>query len=237
MNPLKALVHALGHTYTRAFLRREYETQQFRWVNESPIMYSFVFKWLARCGPVTVLDVGTGNSALPSLMRTSGCVVTATDHRGVYWSKGVFNRHFHIVDDDITDSHLTGPFDFITCISVLQHCPNHASALRSIRRLVRPDGHVALTFPYNDRRFVEDVYRLPEAGYGKTNPYACQVLSRNEVDGWLKTGGWKVVEQEFWDVFTGELWTFGERLRPPRQVQRHEKHHLTCLLLQAPEGT
>lgn len=89
-----------------------------------------------------------------------------------------------------------------------------------------------LTFPYNENRYVENVYKLPEAGYGQKFSYPCQVYSRAELNRWLRDGRARIVEQEYWQFFSGELWTFGEPLRPPRQVGPTELHQLTCLLIQ-----
>ena len=63
---------------------------------------------------------------------------------------------------------------------------------------------------------MKDVYRLEGADYGRDFPYIAQVFSRREIDAWLADGPAAVVRQEFWQFFTGELWTFGERLCPPQ---------------------
>ncbi len=102
--------------------------------------------------------------------------------------------------------------------------------------LLNPGGHLALTAPYNENRYIEDVYRLPGAGYGHDNPYVCQVYSRKELDSWLEASGGKIAAQEYWQFFSGEFWTFGEQLCPPRQVDKTEKHQLTCLLLEKPSA-
>jgi hypothetical protein len=102
--------------------------------------------------------------------------------------------------------------------------------------LLNPGGFIALTFPYNEWDYIENVYMLPGSGYGQNLSYVCQVYSRSQVDGWLARSQGKVVDQEYWRMFTGEYWTFGERLCPPVQVDRDQRHHLTCLLLQKGEG-
>jgi len=232
MKIFKSLVHKFGRWYVQEVCRREYESQEFNWINERPVEYRFVLQHLSRIVPVTVLDVGTGTTALPHLLRNCGFLVTAIDNIHDYWPKGMFNRHFYVINDDITNTRLAKKFDFITCVSVLEHIKNHEAAINSMFNLLNPEGHLALTFPYNENKYIENVYMLREAGYGKDASYICQVYSRNELNKWLKMNNGKIVEQEYWQIFTGDFWTFGKRLYPPRQVHKHEKHQLTCILIQ-----
>jgi SAM-dependent methyltransferase len=227
----RGFVQELGKWYCEEVCRAQYEGQKFSQRNERPIEYRFVFRQLQRTCPTTVLDVGTGTTALPDLMRTCGFVVTASDNVSDYWEAGLFNRHFHVVNDDIRETRLTETYDFISCISVLEHIRGHGRAMASMFSLLKPRGRLAVTFPYSENRYVENVYAMPEAGYGRDFPFPCQVYSRGELDGWVGAHDWSLEEQEFWRFFEGELWTFGERLTPPRQVERHERHQLTCVLL------
>jgi SAM-dependent methyltransferase len=234
LNLVKRPIHKFGKWYTEKLCRTEYEHQEFLRRNERPIEFRFVFDQLARVCPTSVLDVGTGDTSLPHLIRTCGFVVTASDNVKDYWPEGMFNRHFHVKNDDITQTRLTEKFDFITCISVLEHIKDHSSAVGSMLSLLNPGGHLAITAPYNENKYLEDVYRLPGAGYGQDNPYVCQVYSRKEVDSWLAASGCQIAAQEYWQFFSGEFWTFGEQLCPPLQVDKTEKHQLTCLLIEKP---
>jgi len=234
----KRIVHVLGRAYIRKLCRSEYAGQSFSHVNERPVEYRFVLEHLSTSSAVKVLDVGTGTTALPHLLRNCGYLVTSIDNVRDYWKGGDFtNRHYHVMDDNIVDPSLKDRFDFITCISVLEHIPQHDRAVDSMFSLLNPGGHIALTVPYNEGDYIENVYMLPGAGYGRDLPYVCQVYSRSQVDGWLARNRGKLIAQEYWRMFTGEYWTFGERLRPPVQVDRGERHHLTCLLLQKLNGT
>lgn len=229
---INLLVHKLGRWYVREVCRREYSGRAARQVNERPVEYRFALEHLSRLTPSTVLDVGTGTTALPHLLSNCGFAVTAIDNIRDYWAGGdVINRHYHVIDDDIINTKLAEKFDFVTCISVLEHIPDHPAAVGSMFSLLNPGGYLALTFPYNEERYVENVYKMPESGYGRDEPYVCQVYSRAQVDDWLARNGGTLVAQEYWQMFTGELWTFGERLRPPVQVDREGPHHLSCLLL------
>lgn len=150
------------------------------------IEYGYVLRQLNAFQPQTVLDVGSGTRALPSLLATCGFVVTATDNVRDYWPQGMINRHWHTVDDDIRSSHLT----------------EHVAAMQEMLRLTRPGGHRLITTPYNE-----------------------------SLNGWLAGAcAAELVDQEYWRCFTGDLWTFGELLRPSvRAFGTAEIHQLTCL--------
>lgn len=209
----------------------EFKRQSLR-MNERPIEYGFVFRHLATLYPHKVLDVGSGTTALPQLMRHCGLLVTAIDNVRDYWPAGTVNRHYWVVDDDITRSRLTETFDLVTCISVLEHIQASDSAIANIFRLLKPGGHLILTCPYTDQRYIPNVYRLPESTRGRNARYVCQSFSRTQLEGWLTGQGALLRDAEFWQCWEGEYWTAGERLFPPRKVSREEKHHLACLLMQ-----
>lgn len=230
----KRVLATLGDGYIRRRCRQDFDDQEFSRTNERPIEYGYVLRQLNTLQPVTVLDVGSGVSALPSLLSTCGFVVTATDNVRDYWPPGMLNPHWHVVDDDIRASSLTGPFDAIVCVSTLEHIPEHASAMHHMLRLTRPGGHLIVTVPYNEAQYHPNVYAAPEAAYGRELPYPAQSFSRAELDGWL-AGEYAatVVHQEYWQCFAGDLWTFGELLRPPRQAAGPtDRHQLTCLTIQ-----
>jgi hypothetical protein len=48
---------------------------------------------------------------------------------------------------------------------------------------------------------------------------------------WLEQSGAELVDQEYYKIFTGDLWAFGDRVKPITSVSKEDKHHLTCLLL------
>jgi SAM-dependent methyltransferase len=232
MKAINAVVHRFGRAYTRELCRREFEAQQFVRINERPIEFRFVFEQLTRLNPKTVLDVGTGTTALPHLMRNCGYVVTAADNVRDYWPAGMFNRHYHVIDDDITTSRLDQRFDVVTCVSVLEHIANHDAAMHSMLSLLTPGGHLIVTFPYSESTYVDNVYKRPGAGYGWDNPYICQVYSRAQLDRWTAENDASIVAQEYWQCFEGELWTFGTPVQPPRRVDKADRHQLSCVLIQ-----
>lgn len=213
-------------------LRYEWSRRDQRHVNERPLEYSFALGCLSELCPSSVLDVGTGTTAWPQLLANCGYNVTAVDEEDSYWGHRPRNRHHYVVRDDVTNPRLEDDFDVITCLSVLEHIPDHQAAIRGMRSLLNLGGHAILSFPYNERRFVENVYSLPGVSYGIDAPYICRVYSRREIDQWL-AAGFEIERQEYYRVFTGDLWAFGERLHPPVKTTADEQHHLACVLLRA----
>lgn len=213
-------------------LRHEWKHPRYAEPNERPVELAFASKWLARLYPRRVLDVGAGGSAWPFVLAHCGFRVTAIDPGGRYWGGRLFNRHYHVVQDDITRSRLSERFDAVTCISVLEHIPDHRAAFSGMLERLEEGGHLLLTVPYNERRFVEDVYSTrPGARSGKRRSI-CRVYSRAQLDEWLRGNPGRIIEQEYYQVFTGELWAFGERIPLPKRVSVSEPHHLTCLAIQ-----
>ena len=210
----------------------EWKKPTYDHINERPIEYGFALKWLTRICPFEVLDVGPGKSAWPHIMANCGFRVTAVDQIKGYWKGSFFNRHYYIVNEDITKPKIEKQFNLITCISVLEHIPDHKAAIKGMLKLLKPQGYLVLTFPYNEEQYIDNVYKLEGAGYGQDAPYVCQVFSRKEIDRWLKENPLKIIEQEYHEVFSGALWTFGERIYPPRRKEKGEKCHLTCLIIQ-----
>jgi SAM-dependent methyltransferase len=228
---LKSLARRVGFSYVNVVNKREYYAQRFAGINERPIEYGFVFRHLTRLWPRTVLDVGTGITALPELMRTCGFLVTAMDNKGDYWPSAMTNRHYFVIDDDITKTMIHETFDFITCISVLEHIQEHDSALRSLSRLLNPGGHLVITFPYNEKTYAPNVYEVEGSASRGRFSFVTQAFSRKEVETWVSANPLTIVEQEYWRFFTGKYWTVGERVLPPVPVSRDQEHQLSCLLL------
>lgn len=164
MNAYRAAKGVLRHildTYVRRRCRLEFEAQSFLRFNERPVEYAFLFRKLAELYPLRVLDVGTGMTALPHLISNCGPLVTATDNVRDYWPEWTTNRHYHVLDDDITETRLKDRFDLVCCISTLEHIKTPEAAVRNMFRLLNPGGSLILTFPYTEGRYVANVYDLP----------------------------------------------------------------------------
>lgn len=227
----KQSVKNLLNRYPKWVCKQEFDLQKFKRFNERPIEFGFVFRKLGEIYPRTILDVGSGKTALPYMMRNCGFLVTAIDNVRDYWPSGMINRHYHVIDDDITDTRLSDTFDLVTCVSVIEHIHNFDDAIRNMFSLLKTNGHLLLTFPYNEESYVENVYELPGASYGQSASYITQSYAREELDRWLQMNNGSIIDQEYWQFWEGDHWTVGKQLIPPKRVTADDKHQLTCLLI------
>lgn len=229
---IKSIVKNILNIYPKWLCKKEFVNQTFVRFNERPVEFSFVFRKLAEIYPRKILDVGTGTTALPHMMRNCGFLVMAIDNIHDYWESDIINRHYHVVDDDITDTRLNDKFDLITCISVLEHIKNFDAAIRNMFALLKPNGYMILSFPFNEHAYIQNVYELEGSSYGQNNPFITQSFSRTEINKWIQQNHGIIVEQEFWQFWDGNYWTVKNQIIPPRKVNVKEKHQLTCLLIQ-----
>ena len=232
LRPVRELVKKYATLYPKYICRREYQSQTFTRFNERPVEFGFVFSKAAEIYPRTILDVGTGTTALPHLLRNCGFLVSASDNVRDYWPKGMSNRHYHVIDDDIRKTQISDTFDMITCISVLEHIEKSDSAVRNMFSLLNPCGHLILTFPYNENRYVRNVYELRGSSYGQGAPYITQSYSRENLDHWISENNAKIIDQKYWQFWSGGHWTVGEQIIPPRETTAETLHQLTCVLMQ-----
>lgn len=231
---LAAMKQTLKHVLNQPqswLCKKEFSAQTFTRFNERPVELSFVFKKLGEIYPQKILDVGTGTTALPHLMRNCGFLVTAIDNVRDYWPFGMANRHYHVIDDDITKTCLKEKFDLITCISVLEHIQQFNEAVRNMFSLLNPKGHIIITCPYKEEDYHKNVYELPDSSYGKSYSFATQSFSRNELEHWITDNDGTIVDQEYWQFWEGKYWTVGKQIIPPKRVAVNDEHQLTCLLI------
>lgn len=231
---LKKLVHRLGRAYQRKIVELDVEAHgKFRRHNERPVEFAFVFSQIAKLAPKTVLDVGSGDTALPALMANCGCEVTATDNVTDYWPDGMFNRHWMVLDDNISTTALSGPYDLVTCVSVLEHVVEPSAAVRNMLKLAR-NGHLIVTCPFTAGEHVDNCYKQPGANQDYADlPYGGNSYSMQDLDGWLSEYGGSVVEIQFWRGFTGRHWALGTRIAPPHPSTIDGPHNHACILIRA----
>ena len=235
MSILKAAVHRAGGWYLQRLCAAEFKAQAFTVHNERSIEYRFALQSLGELQPRTVLDVGSGITAWPHLLRGCGYLVTAIDNVRDYWPKGMRNRHWTVLDVDILEpaGKLPGNFEAITCISVLEHIVDHVRAVRNMAGLLAPGGVLILTTPYAHRHPYPNVYRHPDALYGQDAPYICRSSSEAELSQWL-AAGLTLVRRELWRLFTGPVWATGRRCEWTLAASDGEPHQLGCFVLRKP---
>jgi SAM-dependent methyltransferase len=232
---MKSAIHRLGRSYVRLVTRSEAEAQRpLRTINERPAELVFVFECVRDLVPKTILDVGSGQSPLPALLKNCGAHVTAIDNVRDYWHHDMVNRHWHVIDDDIRRPRSVKPgFDLITCISVIEHIPEHIDAFRSMMGLLKSGGHLIVTMPYHERRYVDDVYKLPGAQVAELG-YTCRSSSRATIEEWLAAAPATIERQEFWRYWTGDVWRQGEQLPRPERSTAEGEHQIGCFLFRKP---
>ena len=235
LHSIKLWVNSIGMVYPRWLCKREYNRQKFLGLNERPVEFAFLFRKIAEIQPKTVLDVGTGMTALPYMLRNSGLLVTAIDNIKDYWPKGMVNRHFHVLNDDIQNTKLQQTFDVITCISVLEHIQDHRAAMRSMYKLLNPGGTLILTCPYSNHQYVPNVYDLPESSVTEKFSFVTQSFSENDRVRWMQDSLFELVDEEYWQFFEGEFWTCGKKLESPLKVDKKDRHQICCMAFKKPE--
>lgn len=106
----------------------------------------------------TVLDVGGGSATDSGLLAMVGANVTLLEIEERYLQRGKdlvrefgLDDHFAFVMASATALPFRKQmFDIVTCFSVLDHLPDKLSVQRAVQefaKVVRGEGHVAITFP------------------------------------------------------------------------------------------
>ncbi len=228
MNPFKVLARQAGNWYIQRVCLAESDSQKFTHHNERPIEYRFALECLARVRPRTVLDVGTGTTAWPHLLRNCGFVVAAHDNVRDYWDHQMVNRHWTVLNVDITKpKDFRGPFDAVTCISVMEHIVDHENAVRNMLHVLAPGGQLIITTPYNHREYCPNVYKRPDALYGQDLPYICRSHSGEEIEKWQRLGA-RLKRREMWRLFSGPVWATGDRVPWEMAQSEDAPHQLGC---------
>jgi len=226
MNPPKALARKAGNWYVRRLCSAESENQRFHHHNERSIEFRFALESLMRERPKSVLDVGTGTTAWPHILANCGFVVTAIDNVRDYWEDGLLNRHWTVLDVDITNpKEFRGQFDAVTCISVIEHIEDHENAVRQMLRLLVPGGLLVITTPYSHANYCANVYMRPDALYGLN--VLCRSHSAAEIAKWQSLGA-ELKRMEMWQLFSGPVWATGNRVEWKQAALETEPHQLGC---------
>jgi 2-polyprenyl-6-hydroxyphenyl methylase/3-demethylubiquinone-9 3-methyltransferase len=138
-------------------------------------------EWIARHAPLAgrdVIDVGCGGGILAEAMAQRGARVTGIDLA----EKPLRVAELHLLEsgqqvryerasaEDYAASH-AGTFDVLTCMEMLEHVPDPASAVAACARLLKPGG----------RAFFSTINRNPKA-------YLFAVIGAEYVLGLLPKG-------------------------------------------------
>jgi 2-polyprenyl-6-hydroxyphenyl methylase/3-demethylubiquinone-9 3-methyltransferase len=151
-----------------------------------------------------VLDVGCGGGILAEAMAQRGARVTGIDLADKplrvaqlhLLESGAEVRYERASAEDYAAAHPEG-FDVLTCMEMLEHVPDPASAVAACARLLRPGGRAFFsTINRNPKAYLfavigaEYLLRLLPKG---THDYA-RFIRPSELSGWCRAAGLRPLE-------------------------------------------
>jgi 2-polyprenyl-6-hydroxyphenyl methylase/3-demethylubiquinone-9 3-methyltransferase len=164
----------------------------------NPLRLDYVDKRAPLLG-CTVLDIGCGGGLMAEAMAARGAKVT-----GIDLSEGALKvARLHLkesgrqvdyrnISAEALATELSGHFDVITCLEMLEHVPDPGSVIRSIAAMLKPGGQVVFsTLNRTPKGFVlgilgaEYLLRLVPPG---THEYA-KFIRPSELDAWAREAG------------------------------------------------
>lgn len=189
-------------------------------LTERTVEYAEGLRLLNRVAPHRVLDVGSGKSLWPALVRSLGyskhrVKIVAMDNVTDYWRGGALlpPQAVPLVDDNILEPrHVRGPFDVVTCISTLEHIDKPEAAVQNMLHLLRPGGALYMTFPFHPRQGHPNIYRHPACNIGRGWKFPCRVFCDGDLVEWSDLDGFAHHDLQSYRVFTGPYWGCGPRL-------------------------
>lgn len=197
--------------------------------SERFVEYGFTFEALGSLYPNRVLDVGTGMSALPSLMRLGGSEVIAIDHTAALTA----NPAYYVWNHDIQTKRFPQAFDMVTCVSTLEHVFNYEEGMDNMIASLREGGHLVLTIPLSINEFVPNVYQQEgNYYYDPSCSWLTRAFSAAMVEAWVRKHGLKTVTERHYALFTGHGLGDGEPLKVPRPCTAQDFPDIGCYLFQ-----
>ena len=158
----------------------------------------------AKLADKQVLDVGCGGGILSESMALRGANVTGIDMGKAPLTVARLHQHESNVQVDYQQSTVEafaeahpGQFDVVTCMEMLEHVPDPASAINACAHLLKPGGHAFFsTINRNPKSFLfaiigaEYVLRLLPRG---THEYK-KFIKPAELSAWSRDAGFNVKE-------------------------------------------
>jgi 2-polyprenyl-6-hydroxyphenyl methylase/3-demethylubiquinone-9 3-methyltransferase len=177
---------------------------EFRPLHEiNPLRLEWI-EGLAPLGGKDVLDVGCGGGILAEAMAQRGARVTGIDLAEKplrvaqlhLLESGAEVRYERASAEEFAAAHPEG-FDVVTCMEMLEHVPDPASAVAACARLLRPGGRAFFsTINRNPKSYLfavigaEYVLKLLPRG---THDYT-RFIRPSELSGWCRAAGLRALE-------------------------------------------
>jgi 2-polyprenyl-6-hydroxyphenyl methylase / 3-demethylubiquinone-9 3-methyltransferase len=164
-------------------------------------------EWIERLAPLAgkdVLDVGCGGGILAEAMAQRGARVTGIDLAEKplrvaqlhLLESGAEVRYERASAEEFAAAHAEG-FDVVTCMEMLEHVPDPASAVAACARLLRPGGRAFFsTINRNPKSYLfavigaEYVLKLLPRG---THDYT-RFIRPSELSAWCRDAGLRALE-------------------------------------------
>jgi len=201
-------------------------------VNERPVEYAFVLGHMARIYPGSVLDVGSGESAWSQMLAYCCFEVTDIDNspgfrlKRIGTQKGKKYKLKQSITVDVTKIDLVAQFDFVCCISTLEHIKDFELAISKMFAALNPGGHLALTIPYH---FIDSFWNVYDVTKPEKVAGLCHQFNQRQIDKWLLEHDATLIDEKYYKIFSGQYWRAGDRLQP---VEVHKSRaQLACLLM------
>lgn len=149
-----------------------------------------------------VLDIGCGGGIFAEALSRAGADVTAIDLAANalavardHATQSGLSIDYRAVSAEALASEMTGHFDVVTCLEMLEHVPDPASVVRAVGQLVAPGGDAFFsTFNRNPKSYLfgivaaEQVLKLLPAG---THDHA-KFITPAELAGHCRAAGLRV---------------------------------------------
>lgn len=151
-----------------------------------------------------VLDVGCGGGILSEAMAQRGATVTGIDMGEAPLEVARLHKlesrvevSYHRSTAEAYAAAHPGAFDTVTCMEMLEHVPDPASAVAACARLTKPGGHLFFsTINRNPKAFLLAIvgaeYLLNMLPRG-THDYA-KFIRPSELERWCRQAGLRVTE-------------------------------------------
>lgn len=195
---------------------------------------------LPRGVDLRILDVGTGTTAFGALLRDCNYQVDCLENRDYWRGRLPINPHGLLIDGDIAKAAPgEGTYDAVCCISVLEHIPDCASAVRNMMAALKPGGLLILMFPYCNDSPVPDSHRHPDSNrFGRPARFIVNVFSRADVDEWCGNTSAEIADITVSQFWSGRFWNSGEVLEEPiLGVDIGAAHDHGCVVSRKPSGS
>lgn len=148
--PSRAAVHMVGSgVRPHAECPRCFSHDRFRWVCEVILRYTDIVD-PQRTRPIRIMHIAAEPGIKDRIVSMA---------KNCEYLTGDLERRFSDVKVDVTDMSQfeNGTFDYFIMNHVLEHIPDEAAAMREIRRVLKPDGVLLISFPLClDRPTFED---------------------------------------------------------------------------------